>query len=196
MSDWLRLDVDHELWERVFVVSPLVLVGTREPDGSFDLAPKHRIVTLPGHFGFVCRPSHATWRNAVRERTFTVSWPSPRQIVMASAAASPRCEDGEKKALRALPMVAATTVEGVLLDGGRLHLECRLERVVDDLGEDGLLLGRIVAAHADRKALRRRDVPDNTLVHEQPLLAYLHPSQFALIEHSAGFPFPKDFHRD
>jgi hypothetical protein len=34
------------------------------------------------------------------------------------------------------------------------------------------------------------------LVHEQPLLAYLHPNQFALIEHSAGFPLPKDFHRD
>src|SRR5262245_206014 len=49
VSDWLTLKVDQELWERVFVVSPLVLVGTREPDGSFDFAPKHRIVTLPGH---------------------------------------------------------------------------------------------------------------------------------------------------
>lgn len=196
MSDLVPIELDDELWERVFVVSPLVLVGTREPDGSHDLAPKHRVVTLQGHFGFVCRPSHATWRNAVRERAFTVSWPSPRQIVMASAAASPRCDDGEKKTLRALPTVAATTVEGVLLDGGRLHLECRLERVIDDLGEDGLLLGRIMAAHADRRALRRRDVPDGTLVHDQPLLAYLHPSQFALIEHSTGFPFPKGFHRE
>jgi flavin reductase (DIM6/NTAB) family NADH-FMN oxidoreductase RutF len=196
VSDLVPIELDDKLWERVFVVSPLVLVGTREPEGSFDLAPKHRIVMLPGHFGFVCRPTHATWRNAVRERTFTVSWPSPRQIVMASAAASPRCDDGEKKALRALPTVDATTVEGALLDGGRLHLECRLERVVDDLGEDSLLLGRIVAAHADRRALRRGDVPDSTLVHDQPLLAYLHPSQFALIEHSTGFPFPKDFHRE
>jgi hypothetical protein len=105
MSDWVMLDVDPELWERVFVVSPLVLVGTREPDGSFDLAPKHRIVTLPGHFGFVCRPSHATWRNAVRERAvYGQLAESPTEYVMASAAASPRCDDGEKKALRALPM--------------------------------------------------------------------------------------------
>ena len=195
MSDLVSIELDDELWERVFVVSPLVLVGTREPDGSFDFAPKHRVVTLPRHFGFVCRPSHATWRNAVRERAFTVSWPSPRQIVMTSAAASPRCEDGEKRALRALPTLAATAVEAALVDGSRFHVECRLDRVVDDLGEDGLLLGRVVAAHADPKALRSRVVPDRTLVHEQPLLAYLHPSQFARIDHSTGFPFPKNFTR-
>lgn len=196
MPDWTTLEIDDALWERVFVVSPLVLVGTREPDGGHDFAPKHRVVTLPRHFGFVCRPSHATWRNAVREECFTVSWPDPRQIVMASAAASPRCEDGEKKALRGLPTVEATSVEGRLLDGGRLHLECRLERVLDDLGEDGLLIGRIVAARADRKALRGADRPDGSLVHDRPLLAYLHPSQFALVGESAGFPYPKDFHRE
>ncbi len=196
MSDLVPIELDDELWERVYVVSPLVLVGTREPDGSQDFAPKHRVVTLPSHFGFVCRPRHATWRNAVRERAFTVSWPSPRQIAMASAAASPRCEDGEKKALRALPTLPARSVEGGLLDGGRFHVECRLERVLDDLGEEGLLLGRIVAAHADRKALRSRSVPDGALVHDQPLLCYLHPNQFALVDHSTGFPFPKDFTRE
>jgi flavin reductase (DIM6/NTAB) family NADH-FMN oxidoreductase RutF len=195
VSGLVPIEVDDELWERVFVVSPLVLVGTREPDGSHDLAPKHRVVTLQSHFGFVCRPNHATWRNAVRECAFTVSWPSPRQIVMASAAASPRCEDGEKKTMRALPTLAATSVDGVLVDGCRFHVECRLDRVVEDLGEEGLLLGRVVAAHADPKALRSKVVPDRTLVHEQPLLAYLHPSQFARIDHSTGFPFPKNFTR-
>jgi len=195
VSDLVPIELDDELWERVFVVSPLVLVGTREPDGRHDFAPKHRVVTLQGHFGFVCRPSHATWRNAVREGAFTVSWPSPRQIAMAAAAASPRCEDGEKKTLRALPTLAATSVDGVLVNGGRFHVECRVERVVDDLGEDGLLLGRVVAAHADRQALRSKAVPDRILVHDQPLLAYLHPSQFALVDQSTAFPFPKGFTR-
>lgn len=195
MSDLVSIELDEELWERVFVVSPLVLVGTRELDGQQDFAPKHRVVTLAGHLGFVCRPSHATWRNAVREGAFTVSWPSPRQIVMASAAASPRCEDGEKKALRALPNRPATLVKGALVEGCRFHVECRLDRVLDDLGDEGLLLGRVVAAHADRNALRSATVPDGTLVHDQPLLAYLHPSQFARIDHSTGFPFPKDFTR-
>jgi flavin reductase (DIM6/NTAB) family NADH-FMN oxidoreductase RutF len=195
MSDLVPIELDDELWEHVFVVSPLVLVGTREPDGRHDFAPKHRVVTMQGHIGFVCRPSHATWRNAVRERAFTVSWPGPRQIVMASAAASPRCEDGEKMALRALPTVAAKSIDGALVDGCRLHVECRLDRVVDDLGEDGLLIGKVVAAHAERNALRSKAIPDSNLVHDQPLLAYLHPSQFARIDHSNGFPFPKGFNR-
>lgn len=29
------------LWSRVFSVAPLVVVGTREAEGSYDLAPKH-----------------------------------------------------------------------------------------------------------------------------------------------------------
>jgi len=196
VPDLVPIELGGALWERVFVVSPLVLVGTREPDGRFDFAPKHRVVALPGHFGFVCRPSHATWRNAARERAFTVSWPGPRQIVMAAAAASPRCEDGEKRTLRALPTVAAKIVDGVLVDGCRFHLECLVDRVIDDLGEDGLLIGRIVAAYGSRSALRSKDIPDGTLVHDQPLLAYLHPTQFALVDQSTGFPFPKGFTRD
>jgi len=196
VSDLVSIELDDRLWERVLVASPLVLVGTRESDGSQDFAPKHRVVTLERHVGFVCRPSHATWRNALRERAFTVTWPGPRQIVVAAAAASPRCEDGEKRALRGLPTVPATHVDGELVDGGRFHVECRLARVTDDLGEEGLLLGRIVAACAERRALRSEAVPDGTLVHDQPLLAYLHPGQFALIDHSTGFPFPKDFSRE
>lgn len=195
MPELVTLSLDEKLWDHVFVPAPLVLVGSREPDGGHDFAPKHRVVPLPGHFGFVCRPSHATWRNAVRERAFTVSWPGPRQIVLASAAASPRCEDGEKKTLRALPTIAAEKIDGVLVAGCRLYLECELDRVVDGLGDEGMLIGRIVAARADRSALRDPKVPDANLVHDQPLLAYLHPSQFALIEHSTGFPFPKHFER-
>lgn len=196
MSELVPIGLDDELWEHVLVVSPLVLIGTREPDGAQDFAPKHRVVALERHFGFVCRPTHATWRNAVREGAFTASWPGPRQIVMAAAAASPRCEDGEKKTMRALPTRPARKVDGVLLDGGRLHVECTVDRVLDDLGEEGLVLGRIVAASADPAALRSGERPDAQLVHAEPLVAYLHPSQFALIDESAGFPFPKGFTRE
>ncbi len=197
MCDLVPLELDGPLWERVFQVAPLVVVGTREPDGGHDFAPKHRVVTLtPRHFGFVCRESHATYRNALREQAFTVSWPGPRQIVMTSAAASSRCEDGEKRALRGLPTLPAKRVDGMLLAGCCLHVECRLERVIDDLDDDGLVIGRIVAAWAAPDALRNARTPDRTVVHQRPLLAYLHPSQFATIEKSAGFPFPKGFTRE
>ena len=115
---------------------------------------------------------------------------------MTSAASAPRCEDGEKKTLRGLPTLAAQAVEGVLLKGAPFHIECRLERVIDGLGEDQLVIGEVVAAHADREALRDPTTPDATRVRQRPLLAYLHPSQFATIDDSTGFPFPKDFTRD
>jgi len=98
-------------------------------------------------------------------------------------------------ALRGIPTLPATTIDGVLVRGAAFHLECRLKRVIDDLAEDRLLIGEIVAAHAAKEALRSGDTPDGRLVHERPLLAYLHPSRFATIDQSTGFPFPKDFTR-
>lgn len=196
MSDQISLELDDSLWDHVFQVSPLVMIGTREADGGYDFAPKSRIVNLtPRHLGFVCRESHATYRNAVRERAFTVSWPGPQQIVMTSAAAAPRCEDGEKKTLKGLPTVAAREVDGKLLAGCSLNVECRLERVIDDLGEDQLVIGRVVAAWASPDAMRSATTPDHEIVHKRPILAYLHPSQFATIDKSVGFPFPKGFTR-
>jgi flavin reductase (DIM6/NTAB) family NADH-FMN oxidoreductase RutF len=197
MSELVALQLDDSLWEHVFQVAPLVIVGTRESDGTTDFAPKSRIVNLtPRHFGFVCRNSHATYRNAVREGAFTVSWPGPHQIVMTSAAAAPRCEDGQKKTLKGLPTVAAREVDGELLAGCSLNVECRLDRVIDDLGDDDLVIGRIVAAWAAPGAMRNSKTPDNQIVRDHPLVAYLHPSQFATIETSVGFPFPKGFTRE
>jgi len=95
----VELDVRAPVWDRFFTVAPLVLVGTREPDGRFDLAPKHMVLPLgwQNYFGFVCTPRHATYFNAWRERAFTVSFPRPDQLVEASLAASGRCDDERNK---------------------------------------------------------------------------------------------------
>ena len=37
----VTLGQDWPVWDRVFTVNPLVLIGTRERDGEYDLAPKH-----------------------------------------------------------------------------------------------------------------------------------------------------------
>ena len=37
----VTLDASQPVWDRCFMVAPLVLVGTRDADGSLDLAPKH-----------------------------------------------------------------------------------------------------------------------------------------------------------
>ena len=70
----IELDISEPVWDRFFWVAPLVLVGTREPDGSHDLAPKHMAIPMgwQNYFGFVCTPSHHTYSNVQRSGVFTV----------------------------------------------------------------------------------------------------------------------------
>ncbi len=193
----VELDVRSPVWERVYLVAPLVIVGTREPDGAFDLAPKHMAMPLgwQNWFGFVCTPRHATWRNALRERAFTVSWPRPTQLVQTSLAASPRCEDGSKPATAALPVRPATRVAGALVEGASLAIECELDRVVEGFGENGLVVGRVVAAWADPAALRDAEREPEAVLAASPVLAYLHPGRHAAIAAAYSFPFPEDMRR-
>ncbi len=194
----VRLEPGQPVWERFFTVSPLVLVGTKELAGGYDLAPKHMAFQLgwENYFGFVCTPQHRTYHNAIREGVFTVSYPRPNQVFLACLAAAPRCPDEEVKAhLSVLPTTAAEKVDGVFLSDSYLFLECALERVVDGFGENSLVTGRIVAAHADQRVLRGTDRDDNDLIHHAPLLAYLHPGRFAKVRKSFSFPFPHGFQK-
>lgn len=196
-SELVELALDVPPWERVFTVAPLVLVGTREEDGSFDLAPKHMAGPMGwgNWFGFVCTPRHGTYRNARRTGVFTVSYPRPSQVVSASLAASPRCDDGTKPELGHLPTIPAEEVDGVFVAGAHLVLGCRLEKVVDDLDDNSLLIGRVVEARADPKAVRDADRDDAGTLRSAPVLAYLHPGRIARIRTSHCFPFPEGFSR-
>lgn len=193
----VELDVRAPVWDRFFTVAPLVLVGTREPDGRFDLAPKHMVLPLgwQNYFGFVCTPRHATYFNAWRERAFTVSYPRPGQLVETSLAASGRCDDGTKPAVATLATVPARKVNGVLVDGASIQLECALERVVDGFGDNSLVVGRIVAAYADPAALRDEERSPEDVVAASPLLAYVSPGRFAVIDGALSFPFPQDMRK-
>ncbi|MGR9106392.1 MAG: flavin reductase family protein [Gammaproteobacteria bacterium] len=192
-----RLPSNQPIWERFFSVYPLVLVGSKDPDGSYDIAPKHMAmpVSWSDYYGFVCAPTHRTYQNIERERAFTVSYPKPSQIVMTSLAADPRDEEGDKPALAALPTFRAESVDGVLIEDAYLYLECHLYRIVEKLGENCLIIGRIAAVHVDEQALRSEDLDDQELIRQTPLLAYLYPGRFASIERSFSFPFPRGFKR-
>lgn len=198
-GDLVDLDVETPVWSRVFTVSPLVVVGTKEEDGDYDLAPKHLAMPLgwDNHYGFVCTPSHATYRNARRERAFTVSYPRPTQIVSASLAASSREKmAGDKPIVDDLETFHASVVDGLLLRDAYLFLECELHRMIDGFGGDAeLVTGRIVAARAHRDAIRVTEGDDQRLVHESPLLAYINPGRFAAVSESHPFPFPAGFLR-
>jgi len=193
----IKLDVNSSIWERCFTVFPLVLVGSREADGSYDIAPKHLAIpaSWQNHYAFVCAPQHRTYSNIKEHGEFTVSYPRPTQIVATSLAADPRAEDQSKPALRALPTFPANTVDGVLVRDAYLFLECRLKQIIDDLGDNSLIIGDIVAAQLDEQYLRASDLDDQELIHASPLLAYLYPGRFTQIDQSYSFPFPKGFKR-
>lgn len=188
----IDLDVNEPLWDRFFWVAPLVLVGTMEADGSHDLAPKHMAMPMGwrNYFGFVCTPRHHTYSNIRREGEFTVTYPRPDQFLITSLAASPRCGEDEKPALSVLPVFPAEQVTGVLVEGGYLFLECRLERIIDDFGVNSLIVGEIVAARVAENAERLDELDDHDLLRASPVLAYLHPGRFATIGDSFSFPFP------
>ncbi len=191
------LDVSEPIWERFFTVAPLVLVGTLEENGRPDLAPKHMAFPMgwEKYFGFVCTPRHRTLQNAQRTGVFTVTYPRPSQLVLTSLTAAPRCDEDSKPVVGLLKTFPATRVEGVLVEDGYLFLECEVQRIIDGFGNNSLITGRIVAAHVHQDALRASDRDDGELLLQAPLMGYLHPSRFAVIDQTQSFPFPAGMKR-
>jgi flavin reductase (DIM6/NTAB) family NADH-FMN oxidoreductase RutF len=185
------------VWEQVFTVAPLVVIGTREADGAYDLAPKHLAMPLSweNHFGFICTATHATLQNARREGVFTVSYPRPNQALVASLAAGGREDDGHKPALERIATWKAPTIDGRFLADGYLFFACEVQHIYDDFGANSLVAGRIVAAYAAHDSLRGNDVNDRDLLQNAPLLAYLNWGRFARLSESFTFPFFRDFKR-
>jgi len=82
-----------------------------------------------------------------------------------------------------------------LVDGCYLYLECELDRIVEPFGVNSLIIGRIRAAQVAENALRQVDRDDNDVFKDEPLLAYLYPFRFAVVDRSQGFPKPAGFKR-
>lgn len=193
----ITLPVDRPIWERVFCVAPLVIVGSKEPTGEYDLAPKHMAmpVGLGNYFCFVCSPRHATYHNIRRHGVFTVSYPRVGEVIYTSLAAAPRSEDQSKPSLLALPTLAASRVDGVLVKDCYLYLECSLHSIGDDFDGYSLIIGKVVAAAAHEDALRKQEIDESDQIFQFPLLAYLHPGRIAEIRQSTAFPLPEGFSR-
>jgi flavin reductase (DIM6/NTAB) family NADH-FMN oxidoreductase RutF len=195
-EELIELSTETPIWERFFTVAPLVLVGTKEGD-RHNVAPKHLALPIgwENYFGFVCSPSHTTYRNLQAHPEFTVSFPGANRLLHTSLAAGARLDDSSKPTLAAVPVFPARKVDGVLVQGCAVYLECELDRFVDGFGENSIIVGRVVAAAASRAALRGHDVDDADLLQELSPLVYLAPGRVAEIGHTHAFPFPVDFRR-
>ena len=195
-DDLVTLGEDWPVWDRIFTVNPLVLIGTRERAAdtislrSIWRFPWAGRTTSGSSAPRVTRPT--TTPDA---RVFTVSYPKPTQIVLASLSATRREGDGSKPGLYALRTFPASEVDGVFIEDAYLFLECVLDRIVDDFGENSLIAGRVVAAHVSEDYLRTSDRDDNDLIHDSQLIAYLSPGRYACVRDSNSFPFPANFMR-
>jgi flavin reductase (DIM6/NTAB) family NADH-FMN oxidoreductase RutF len=192
----IPLATDRPIWDRFFGVFPLVIVGSKEKDG-YNLAPKHLAMPLgwENHYCFVCSPRHTTYDNIRQHGTFTVSYPRPTEVLLASLAAAPRCEDLCKPSLLVLPTLPARQVDGVLVKGCYLFLECTLHSILDGFGPNSLIIGNVVAAAAHEDALRSEDRDAGDQIFQSPLLAYVSPGRLAEIRQTTAFPFPRGFSR-
>lgn len=189
----VTVDTTVPVWEQFFTVAPLVLIGTRDEDGSLDLAPKHMVTPMgwQNYFGFVCTPRHTTCSNIDRTGEFTVSYPKPSQVLITSLAASPRGEAGGKPVIDYFRTFPATEINGRFIEDGYLFFECRHFKTIDGFGENCLITGEIIAAYADDDFLRHTEADDQETIHDSPLFAYLAPGRFATIDRSNAFPFPE-----
>lgn len=196
-ADIVELDASRPVWDRCFMVAPLVLIGTRDEDGSLDLAPKHMAFPLgwKNYFGFVCSPKHRTSVNVERDGVFTVSYPKPSQVLYASLAASPRYAAGPKTVVQTFATFPAKKIDGEFIEDAYLFLECKHYKTIDGFGENCLIAGEVVAAYAHPDYVRSAEFDDQELIHDAPLFAYLPPGRFASITRSNAFPFPTDMKR-
>ncbi|WP_009546957.1 flavin reductase [Crocosphaera subtropica] len=193
----ITLDLNQPLWDRFFTVAPLVIIGSKEANGNYDLAPKHMAMPFgwDNYFGFICTPRHGTYQNIVREKVFSVSFPQPNQILLTSLTAISRCEQNQKPTLSILPTFPTTKIDSVYLENSYLYLECQLDRIIDGFGDNSLIIGKIIEAQVQEKALRRSDRDDQDILLDIPLLVYLSPGRYSIIDHSFSFPFHARFHR-
>ena len=194
---WVTLDTSKPIWDRFYTVAPLYVVGTKGPDGEADLAPKHLATPMSwdNYFGVVCSETHGTLKNIERDGVFTVSAPRPDQVVLTSLAASPRCDDGSKPVVDALPTVPGIEVDAPCLRDAYLILECRFSQFVKNLGRNTLIIGEVVAARVDEDVMTAHEVDAQEQLHKHPLLTYISPGRFATIDKTQAYPFPKGFSR-
>ena len=195
-NKFYTLDTSSPIWDRIFTVAPLIVIGTKE-GSAYNLAPKHMATPIgfDNYFGFVCTLKHATYQNIKDTQEFTVSFPLPDQVVLAALSATPRSDDtlGTKPIIKALPSLKATRVDALFLEASYLFFECKLFKIIDGFNENSIITGKIMAAHVDKNYMKTFEKDEQQQLKENPLLAYISNGRFAKITKTYNFPFPKNF---
>ncbi|MGB5459943.1 MAG: flavin reductase [Eudoraea sp.] len=197
-DNYVLLDNLTSIWDQIFTVAPLVVIGTKEKQG-YDLAPKHMAMPLGfgNYFGFVCTPRHNTFSNVLATGEFTVSFPVPDQIITTSLSASPRLDYISKSEgiVKALPVLKAPSMDAPILADAYFYLECGLHKIIDGFDDYSIITGKIKSAYAHRNYIKASEMDEQDQISKNPLLVYIAPGRFAKITETIAFPFPKNFKR-
>ncbi len=181
---YVLLDNITSIWDQIFTVAPLVVVGTKEKEG-YDLAPKHMAMPLGfgNYFGFVCTPRHNTFSNVLASGGFTVSFPLPEQIITTSLSASPRmdCISKSEGIVNALPILKAPSMDAPIIADAYFYLECELHKIIDGFDDYSIITGTIKAAYAHRDYIKVSEMDEQEQILKNPLLVYIAPGRFAKI---------------
>lgn len=189
-AERVKLDLSRPVWDRFLMIAPLVIVGSREGE-QIDFAPKHMVTPFgwENRIGFVCAPHHHTYQNIRRERSYTITYPQPADVLLASLSSSPRCSDDSKPALHAIPSFESDHVAGSYPENGSLFFGLELEQIIDGFGRNSLIIGQIVEAMAHPDALLVSEADDRKRLHDHPILAYVSPGYYAKVDRVDAFPF-------
>ena len=189
------LNLQYPVWDQIFTVHPLVIIGSVNSEKEVNFAPKHMVFPLgwKNYFGFVCTPRHTTYQNIKKTGEFTVTYPRPEQIVITSLTATRRGDDDTKPELESIKKFPAEEVSGWFIKDGYIFLECKLIKFVDGFGDNSLILAEIVHAQAWSDIIKNPSHTDDETIYHHPQLAYISPGRFAVIDETQAFPFPTSF---
>lgn len=194
----VALDIKTSIWEQIFTVAPLVVIGSKEKTG-YDLAPKHMATPIGfgNYFGFVCTPKHSTYNNIKKNQEFTVSFPLPNHIIFTSLSATSRQLEisKSKQIIDVLPTFKAPNIDALFIKNSYLYLECTLFKIIDGFDENSIITGKITSAFANNNYLKYFEEDEQGQIKNNPLLVYIAPGRFAKITETYNFPFPKNFKR-
>ena len=163
-------------WRPPPLVGQVVLVTTRNRNGTTNIAPKcwaSMVASEPPHLAFNCNRNHRTAQNILRNREFVVNIPGAELAEKVwDVARLPHPRPVEAAGFTALP---ANRVKAPRIAECRAHLECTL---VDkkDFGDEVWILGRIVSASVDPDVANARD-PFGLM----RSFMYLEPGTFGII---------------
>lgn len=198
LNNTYKLDTNSPIWNHVYTVAPLVVIGTKENDG-YDLAPKHMATPLgfDNYFGFVCTPNHGTYKNIKKYREFTVSFPLTNQVLITSLSATSRCDEisKTKRISETIPTIEATTIDALFVKHSYLYLECKLFKIIDGFNQNSIISGKIETAFVNKNYIKYSELDEQKQLNEHPLLVYIANGRFAEIRKTFNFPFPKNFKR-